>query len=178
MNLAPPPRQSDAEMAAEFASLALRDGRYALGKALAHLAQQAAAAEQQRRTVNVPWMGATRVEQPVRDRYEPHTTTAPLTVINGTGPTGNGAHDLAVTEAAVIAEQLAASAGQTAVFMRPDTLADVAVPSPPNSRRCKAPVLRDGITDECHAVAYWSNDQNTWVHVDGALDATHRPLCE
>jgi hypothetical protein len=172
-------RPTDAEVVAGWASDALRDGRYHLGHILAKIATQAQQHEARvraaERAVNVPLIGQTREERPVRDFYDPRPN-GHLTVINGHGPTGHGAQDLAATEVAVIAEQLQASAGQTAVFARPDTLADV--PSPPNSRRCKAPVLRDGITDECHAVAYWSNDRNDWVHVDGSIDATHRPLCE
>jgi hypothetical protein len=177
VNLAPPPRQSDAEMAAEFAATALRDGRYALGKALASIAQQAAAADHQRRTVNVPWAGMThRHEVPVRDFYEPRTGPRVVhPVANGTGPTGDGDADL---EAAAIGAQLE----RTAVMPAPDLSR---APIVPDSARCVARVTREGVVDECHGVAYWApgqvGDSSTpatvagWRHVDPAMDQHHTP---
>lgn len=176
MNLVPP-RQTDAEMAAEFATLALRDGRYALGKALASLAQQAAAAENGRRMVNVPWAGATRHEMPVRDFYDPRTgprVVQPVPV-NGSGPTGDGDADL---EAAAIGDQLARTAVMSAPDLRPAAIV-------PDSARCVARVTREGVVDECHGVAYWApgqvGDASTpatqagWRHVDPAIDNHHTP---
>jgi hypothetical protein len=169
--------QTDAEVAAEFAAIALRGGRYALGKALASIAQQAAAAETQRRMVNVPWAGTThRHEVPVRDFYEPRTGPRLVhPVANGSGPTGDGDADL---EAAAIGEQLA----RTAVINVPDLSP---APIVPDSARCVARVTREGVVDECHGVAYWApgqvGDASTpatqagWRHVDPAIDQHHTP---
>lgn len=173
MNNFPPPnfRPSDAEVVAGWAAEALRDGRYALGQALAKIAMAAQSHEDKIRAagaVPVPMWGATRVEEPRHPATNGH-----LSVINGGGgPTGDGDRDLAI-EAARIGDELAA----TAIMTRPATLEDapVNVPTPPQSYRCKAPVIKDGVTDECHGVAYWSNDRNAYVHVDGSND-THAPL--
>lgn len=170
-----PPRPSDAEVVAGWAAEALRDGRYALGKALAAIAQQAADSDRSRRMVSVPWAGATRTELPVRD----YPRLAPVPVpANGAGPTGNGDADL---EAAAIGEQLA----RTAVIAVPDLSPAPVVPdvSPapvvPDSARCVARVSRDGVADECHGVAYWApglaGEAAEWRHVDPAVDAHHTP---
>lgn len=170
-----PYRPSDAEVVAAWAAEALRDGRYQLGQALAKVALQAASHEEQLRrlgAVPVPFYGQTRHEEPVRI----HPAAAGhLSVINGGGPTGNGDQDL-TTEAALIGEQFSAGPAATAILTRPTSLEDASVPSPPQSYRCKAPVVREGVTDVCHAVAYWSTDKERLVHVDMALDATHEPI--
>jgi hypothetical protein len=170
----PPHRPTDAEVVAGWAAEALRDGRYDLGKALATIAQQAERHEDRIRragAVPVPFAGATRVEHP-REAPDPRTMGR-LSVINGAGPTGDGDADLATLEA--VARQAMADPGATAIMARPAVLDDPGVPAPPQSRRCRAQVTRDGVADECHAVAYWSNDLQRWIHVDMGIDANHAP---
>lgn len=176
MNIVPN-RPTDAEVVAGWAAEALRDGRYALGKALASIAQQAAAADQNRRTVNVPWAGATRTELPVRDFYDPRTGPRIVhpVAVNGAGPTGNGDADL---EAVAIGDQLARTAVMPAPDLRP-------APIVPDSARCVARVTREGVADECHGVAYWAPGKADdgvnpavapgWRHVDPAIDQHHSP---
>lgn len=182
MNLAPLPRPTDAEVVAGYAAEALRDGRYALGQALAKIAIYAEQHEPRRRVdaaVHVPFAGPTRTEQPVRDFYDPRTAPRVVhpVVVNGGGPTGHGDADL---EAAAIGVHLE----QTAIMPRPDTYD----PSPtlaPDSARCVARVTRDGIVEECHVVAYWVHghvgDADTpakqagWRHIDPAVDQHHTP---
>jgi hypothetical protein len=175
VNNHPPYRPSDAEVVAGWAAEALRDGRYNLGQALAKIAMQAETHEDRIRKPNavpVPFLGPTRDEMP----RDPRTMGQP-TVINGTGPTGNADRDLAAEEAA-IGRQLEQQQhpGATIIMKRPESLADVTVPSAPSSARCREIVVRDGVRDECHAVAYWSNDHNRWVHVDMTIDAHHEPV--
>lgn len=171
-----PHRPTDAEVVAAWAAEALRDGRYNLGKALATIAQQAELAHQRaragERVANVPFVGHTRNEMPVRDFYDPRTSPR-LVAINGAGPTGNGDADL---ESAAIGVQLE----QTAVMRAPDL-----TPPVPSTSRCVARVTRDGVADECYGVVYWApgqvGDASTpattagWRHVDPAVDGEHTP---
>jgi hypothetical protein len=175
-----PYRRSDAEVVAGWAAEALRDGRYNLGQCLARIAMQAESHETRRReAVDVPLVGRTRDEAPVRDFYDPRTAPASLRLVDG--PPGDGDADLEQARIALQLEQ--AHNGATMIMPspilmseRPESLADTAiVPTPPSSARCKALVMRDNVRDDCRAVAYWSNDANRWVHVDSSLDEHHTP---
>lgn len=178
--MSPPYRRpTDAERVAGYAAEALGEGRYALGQVLAKIAMQADHQDRTRaeqRTVNVPFVGATRNEVPVRDFYEPRTAPRLVhPVTNGSGPTGDGDADL---EAAAIGDQLARTAVMPAPDLRPAPIA-------PDSARCVARVTRDGVVDECHGVVYWAPGQvgdasmpataAGWRHVDPTVDEHHTP---
>lgn len=110
-----------------------------------------------------------RVEQRNRVRNVPLTgQTREEAPARQNGPTGNGDADLARETALA----------ETAVFSR-----TLAAAVPPETRRCVALEVQDGVSGPCHGVLYWQHgsvgdDQNPptlgiWKHVHEDLDHHH-----
>lgn len=130
------PALSDADLLAEWAVFALKDGRYELAVALTRLAAQA---QRISTAVAVPMAGSTREETPARPDMLPDRR---LRVVDD--PRDDG----------------------TQIFARLDS------DHVPDSRRCEAKMVRDGIADICRGVVFW-DEETGWRHVDTRLDGVH-----
>lgn len=177
-------RPTDAEVAAQWAAEALRDGRYELGAALANIArnanraeiatrahdartaahEQTAAAERARM---VPMLGQTREETPRTPMWDAAAAQLPA--------------ELPEPAPAPTSPPPAAVEAATEVFGRPTSPAF----GGPAATKCAGEVIHDRGTERfreaCPSPVYWhadgSNpDNGTWRHIDPAYDNDHIPV--
>lgn len=173
----------DADYTRRLAIEALQNGRTELGVGLANLALRAArAAGRYARVnhltaadiVNVPFLGATRDEQPrntdnaCSDEWQPaHAagsrpdSCATCSAGLPPGPTGNGDADLQRAE--------------TSIFNAVDT---AGMPAPESSRCKVMETRRDGnnvMINPCRRVIFLEHETGVWRHLDPAWDADHTP---
>lgn len=165
------PRITDAELAAQWSSQALNEGRYDLGLALARIAVQAARSEAQptpaafvpqpdgRHLYPVPTAG----RAPVPTEDDPADALTRL----GIGITAPAERDF---------QHVLSRALQEDIERLPVVPSGETRPGPMESRRCEAKFVRDGIADVCHGVLFWAAQAQSWHHVDASYDRHHDPV--
>lgn len=171
------PVASDGERAAAWAIDALREGRYDLGAALARIAAQAIRIEQH---TGHPIVATVPMPPPDGER---HLQAVP-------NPTWQQAVDdwHSNQQATPAPEVVPPVVGFQVQEAREYWPADLAKPepinmpmqntSPPATRKCVVRVVRDGVNDVCGLIAYWSVEQERWLHVHGDDEngAGHVPI--
>lgn len=193
-------RPTDAEVAAQWAAEALKDGRYELGAALANIAKMANRAEQANRAHDertrehgmtrdaerarmVPMLGQTRDEQPRNDLY-----AALARPVDEQAVVPTPAWDAAVAPPVAAAEPArepappaVAAEAATEIFGAPTSPAY----GGPVATKCGGEVIHDRGTERfreaCPSPVYWqadgsNQDNGTWRHVDPAYDSDHVPV--
>jgi hypothetical protein len=148
------PNVSDAEIAAQWSVDAVRAGRVELAEALMRIAAQAVRAA--RRTVDVPFAGHTRAEQPRNVVYTRDENGVPAIVDDSAEVPG-------------IAKQ---GAAVTAIMRAPSVRNSI-----PEGRRCEAEIryAESTIPGMCDQGVWWNEGIGRWLHVDGTLDENHYP---
>lgn len=159
MRIVPPATDiTDAQRVAGWAAEAFLEGRFELGGALGRLAVQAhrmGLAE----PVRVPFMGATRDEQPR------HASTPAFDAV-------------ARAETAIMGrpEDLERAEQAVTQIFGPPAQPQLQVPE---TRRCSAAVVRDTVPEECRVPAFWKDGPDGpqgWYHVNPAVDQDHEPV--
>lgn len=190
-------RPTDAEVAAQWAAEALRDGRYELGAALANIARNANRAEQANRAHDdrtraheqraaaerarmVPMLGQTREEAPIRTPLWDAAAQRPAELhYDGQGTPVTPPVEPVSPPPAPTPPPAAAEAA-TEIFGAPTSPAY----GGPSAHKCAGEIIHDRGTERfrepCPSPVYWvadgsNQDNGTWRHVDERYDNDHVP---